>query len=325
MAGGRRGLRPRSLLHLWSVYCRPKVEYASELWEGVISESWAAKLESLQTMVMRVALGAPDNASAVGMRAESGLQTLASRRWAARLTFFRKLATAPRGNLASIIFRCRCSQVDAGVATRSWCHRTKALLSQLGLESWWSAMERDPPTKGGWKAIVQAAVTARAASAEESLVANSSSLAWYRKLGRSWMDDMPRYLDDRSSLQGVRLKTRLRLECLPLMRQTARQLGWPDDGAICPLCDTAVEDTQHFLQGCPAFSRERQVLHAILKDRLGTAGGPGTEALAQFAGGGEQQLLLMLGAQPRFKLPEQHEQEDEEELARGFSLAEHLI
>ena len=45
MAGGRRGLRPRSLLHLWSVYCRPKVEYASELWEGVISESWASKLD----------------------------------------------------------------------------------------------------------------------------------------------------------------------------------------------------------------------------------------------------------------------------------------
>ena len=162
MAGGRRGLRPRSLLHLWSVYCRPKVEYASELWEGVISESWASKLESLQTMVMRVALGAPDNASAVGMRAESGLQTLASRRWAARLTFFRKLATAPRGNLASIIFRCRCSQVDAGVATRSWCHRTKVLLSQLGLESW--------STRGE--------------------VETSSSLAWYRKLGRSWMDDI---------------------------------------------------------------------------------------------------------------------------------------
>ena len=138
-------------------------------------------------------------------------------------------------------------------------------------------MERDPPTKGAWRTIVQAAVTASAASSEESLVAISSSLSLYRKLGRSWMDDMPRYLDDRSSLQGVRLKTQLRLGCLPLMRQTARQLGWPDDGAICPLCDTAVEDTQHFLQGCPAFSRERQVLHAILKDRLCTAGSPAWE------------------------------------------------
>ena len=148
---GRRGLRPRSLLHLWAVYCRPKVEYASELWEGAVSESWVVKLESLQTMVMRVTLGTPDNASAAGMRAECGLQTLASRRWAARLTFFRKLATAPRGNLASIIFRYRCSEVDAGGANRSWCHRTKALLSQLSLDPWWHVMERDPPTKEGWR------------------------------------------------------------------------------------------------------------------------------------------------------------------------------
>ena len=122
------------------MYCRPKVEYASELWEGVIRGSWVAKLESLQTMVMRVALGTPDNASAAGMRAECGLQTLVSRRWAARLTFFRKLAAAPRGNLASIIFRYRCSEVDAGGANRSWCHRTKSLLSQLSLGPWWHGL-----------------------------------------------------------------------------------------------------------------------------------------------------------------------------------------
>ena len=125
---------------------------------------------------------------------------------------------------------------------------------------------------------------------------------------------MPRYLDDRSTLQGTRLKTQLRLGCLPLMCQTARQLGWPDDGAVCPLCDTgAVEDIPHFLQCCPAFSRERQVLITILKDRLTMAGSPGSKALSQFVGGGVQQLLLMLGAKPRFQTPKQHEQEDEEE------------
>ena len=125
---------------------------------------------------------------------------------------------------------------------------------------------------------------------------------------------MPRYLDDRSALRGARLKTQLRLGCLPLMRQTTRQLGWPEDGAVCPLCDTgAVEDTPHFLQCCPAFSRERQVLLAILKDRLTTAGSPGSTALSQFVGGGEQQLLLMLGAKPRFLTPKQLEEEDEEE------------
>ena len=242
------------------------------------------------------------------------IKTLASRRWAARLTFFRKLAAAPRGNLASIIFRYRCSEVDAGGANRSWCHRTKALLSQLNLDPWWHTMERDPPTKEEWRATVQGAVMVRAASAEETLIANSSSLIWYRKLGRSWGDDMPKYLDDRSALQGARLKTQLRLGCLPLMRQTARQLGWPDDGAVCPLCDTgAVEDIPHFLQCCPAFSRERQVLLAILKDRLTSAGSPGLMALSQFSGGGEQQLLLMLGAKPRFQTPKHLEEEDEEE------------
>ena len=36
-------------------------------------------------------------------------------------------------------------------------------------------------------------------------------------------------------------------------------------------------------------------------------------ALSQFSGGGEQQLLLMLGAKPRFLTPKQLEEEDEEE------------
>ena len=39
----------------------------------------------------------------------------------------------------------------------------------------------------------------------------------------------------------------------------------------------------------------------------------GLTALSQFVDGGEQQLLLMLGAKPRFQIPKQHEEEDEEE------------
>ena len=123
---------------------------------------------------------------------------------------------------------------------------------------------------------------------------------------------MPRYLDDRCSLHAVPLKTQLRLGCLPLMQQTARQLGWPADGAACPLCDSGeAEDVPHFLQKCQAFSRERRVLHTVLREKLRVAGSPGSVAWSQFSSGGESQLLLMLGAEPRFHTPKRDEVEDE--------------
>ena len=74
----------------------------------------------------------------------------------------------------------------------------------------------------------------KASAAELSAVMESSTLRVYHRLGQSFDDGMPLYLDDRSNVLGTRLLSKCRLGILLLMARVAKMLKWPPRGAsVC--------------------------------------------------------------------------------------------
>ena len=71
-----------------------------------------------------------------------------------------------------------------------------------------------------------------------------------------------RYLDDRVCLKGTRLKLLCRLNCLPVMGREVKP-KWPKHNRVCFAygCGT-VEDTHHFIMGCPRYAAKRATLIA---------------------------------------------------------------
>ena len=70
-----------------------------------------------------------------------------------------------------------------------------------------------------------------------------------------------RYLDDRISDQGRRLKLMCRAGCLPVLETIGTGMKWPVPLRSCVLCETGQTDSiPHLLVTCPAFERYRKVL-----------------------------------------------------------------
>ena len=45
---GACGISPLAYTRLWECTGRPKMEYACELWEGAVSDTWVTRLEAVQ-------------------------------------------------------------------------------------------------------------------------------------------------------------------------------------------------------------------------------------------------------------------------------------
>ena len=75
---------------------RPILEYASELWAGCISKDLEAKLEAVQTRFGRSVLGLTGKRSVSDdfIRAELGLEKIASRCEKLRLGYWRRIHVA---------------------------------------------------------------------------------------------------------------------------------------------------------------------------------------------------------------------------------------
>jgi hypothetical protein len=94
--GGSNGLRPCTAVAHWKSSVRPVCEYACELWEGEVSDTWVKKLETIQCRCGKAALGLHASPAAVGVRAELGLSELKFRRQILQLRWWARMCAARR-------------------------------------------------------------------------------------------------------------------------------------------------------------------------------------------------------------------------------------
>ena len=280
-----KGIRPRTAVTLWQSLVRPLLEYASELWLGMVPVTLAKEAEKVQMRFLRGTLGLHENGSGVPddvVRAEVGVEPLCDRWAKLRMGCWRRLFEAEPGRLLWRMaeFRRREWLLSGGrgLGKRGWMVSAEKTLQGHGLGHAWlvpaSAAALSP---GMWRDRVYEAVEGVSGERRAGRMADRSSSARYLPLkewgasteaysfssgevGRPGSRVFERYLDDRSDLKGTRLKLLCRTGCLPLMDRVRREQrpSWPRQARVCPCCGLgAVEDVQHFLMECPMHARRR--------------------------------------------------------------------
>ena len=294
--GGRYGLRARTLAHQWKTTCRPKAEYACELWEGEVSNALVKKLESIQTTFCKATMGFRKSCpAAVAMRMDMTLQRMQTRRQMLKLLYWKKLCTSDPSRLLSIMFRHRHQEVLGGRAKYSWCQAMGTILRDWRYDKSWHS----GTCNTDWDSMVRETATARDRHSNAALLATSPSLSIYRTLSQS--GQIAPYLDDRSHRKALWLKTALRLGHPWLMERIARILGWPTEGGACVLCGTgSIETISHFLLDCEQLDHHRMLLTSTLRARLSVLGIPGKTVLDKYLEGGAPCVKILLGSDVHF-------------------------
>ena len=123
-SSGFRDLSLQALRYLWTSQIRPILEYSAAIWEGDVANAWEQKLEAVQNLFAKMALGFSKKCTpaAVGVRAEIGLSDLKSRRSILKLGYWQHLCNMKPDRLVAKIFRARHLEVLAVVHTTAACN-----------------------------------------------------------------------------------------------------------------------------------------------------------------------------------------------------------
>jgi hypothetical protein len=288
---GDKGMRPRTAVTLWQSLVRPLLEYAAELWGGVITKDQEQRAELVQTTFLRGTLGLHTNGSGVSnhvLRAETGCERLKDRWAKLQLGYWRRVFVAPAHRLLRTVisFRHGERRRAGGVyGVRGWLPSVERTLTRVGLHRYWTNPDSTARhTHGSWKEVVYNAVNTSSDSTRVNEMLEQSSTRMYSRVkhwgvnpqeysfsvgevGRLGQHVPERYLDDRDDLKGTRLKMLCRVGCLPLMDRVGREQRpiWSKDSRVCLACDYGViEDVGHFVLHCPAYSRQRMRYFGII-------------------------------------------------------------
>ena len=268
-AGGRHGLRPRTITCLWKSKVRPILEYACELWEGELPERCIKDLEAVQSHFGRMVLGLKVWPAAVAVRADLGLATLPNLRRGRKLRYWGKLCRLGGDRLLAHIVRHRHRQVCAGRGRFSCLRAFRDLLCEVNLSGAW----QDLAVHDDWLSVVHEAVRAKELQDERSAVSAATSLQLFRQLDQSYEMGTHGFLLDRGNWQGTRLMACLRYGTLWTMSRVASAARAPEAMALCRLCaGSAREDARHFLLECAALTSARNDLCRACDSILPQAG-----------------------------------------------------
>ena len=296
-AGGSDGLCPAVLRRLWMAEVRPQLEYACELWEGEISQTWVQKFESLQSQFCKAALGLTGNPSSIAMRTELKLPSLRLRRCKLKMGYWVRLCSADPNRLLHKVLRYGYANVSRDLVQYSHLHAFKATLLQLDLYPLWDRW--DTEDKDLWNGAVEGRLEALEQAEFDDKATGSSPLRRYRDLELAPFSSVPQYLADRSNILGTRLLTECRLGCLQTMSTLAIIMRWPAHRGHCMLCSSGVpEDVPHFVMDCPALSQARNNFVQLLKTSLPAQGTPGNILWTHFQSSYKNRLSIILGAGP---------------------------
>ena len=323
-----KGMRPRTAISLWKSLVRPKLEYASEVWNGQVPATLAKEAEAVQLRFIRGVVGLHDKGSGVSnesTRAEVGCESLQSRWDKLQLGYWRRIFSSPPDRLLRVVVGFRrdewAAQGGRGLGSRGSMRHFERLLRASGMGEYWE----DPVAAGKvrgpvWKKKADFAVDTAHDEDRAQRMARMPSCntyvamkGWGRnpkeysfssgevdKLGQQVPE---RYLDDRRNLKGTRLKMLCRTGSLPLMVRVGREVKpkWPREMRTCLACNSgAVEDVHHFIMECPAHAKRR----TALLDQVTRAAGRSAVDLDFGALPAGEQLLVILGKRvgdPRFE------------------------
>ena len=277
-AGGANGLRPSTVVGQWKAQCRPRLEYACQLWQGGISRTLVDLLEATQSEFHRAVLAMKDNPAACGVRSDLGSDALIGRRQWLQLGYWRKLCTEPIDRVLTKVFHRRHAQVLAGGARLSTLRNFCATLTELDLGWYWQRRVAGR-LESSWRALSRARCDLAERRRWQAEVSVKRSLVLYRALDHKPELGVAPYLaDHRSNMWGTRLMSRLRLGTLWTMSRLHSVSG----GVVsdeCLLCHTAPETSTHFVCECPALALARADFLRVLRHRLPLARLPGRELL----------------------------------------------
>jgi len=293
-----RGMRPRTAVTLWQSLVRPLLEYACELWSGQLPEYLVQEAEQVQMVFLRGTLGLHSNGSGVSddaIRAETGCERLRDRWTKLRMGYWRRVFTAKEGRLLRTVaeFRhkeCLASQTNGTkYGMQGWMLTACTTLMKHGFSAEWAQPERTAAYGvAEWKGRVYDAVDAYTDAARHNRMLSLPTAAEYTHV-KAWgptptdyafssgeenrlgQHTPERYLDDRRRLKATRLKLLCRLGCLPVMDRVGREQRpkWPKQQRVCMVCRNAeVEDVEHFMMACPAYSHHRANMMARVMGAL---------------------------------------------------------
>jgi hypothetical protein len=316
-----RGMRPRTAITLWQSLVRPLLEYASELWSGQVPAELVREAESVQCTFLRGTLGLHANGSGVAddaLRAEAGCELLEDRWAKLKLGYWRRLFSAKPDRLLRVVAAFRHQEnvrsEGRGFGSKGWMRTVRLALTKVGLAEYFGDTRRAArEIPDAWKDRVYCAVEVGSDADRVERMTGMSSVQVYNRI-KEWgvntgqysfsagEDGRPgrlvpeRYLDDRVSLKGTRLKLLCRLNCLPVMDRVGREVKpkWPKPNRVCFACGSGkVEDVHHFVMDCPRYARKRAALVAHVGSIVsGSALGAQAPAFANMSSQGQLEVIL---------------------------------
>jgi hypothetical protein len=201
-------------------------------------------------------LGVSRRTSNAVVRGELGWQRLEARRDLARLRFWGKMVMMSEDRLVKKIYRIRRAAEEQVQDEKNWCHRTKALLEQLGLGNMWQS-EQIGVSQGGWMSQVKAVIKDREQRLWRLEIEHKPKLRLYRTLKTELEHEV--YLEH-DNYWWRRLFTMLRGGTNRLRVETGRWEQETLNKRICEICLSRdqVEDESHFLLDCVVYKEIRE-------------------------------------------------------------------
>ena len=238
---------------------RPCLEYAASVW--VPNSSERAKLESVQLSVLKSCISASSKTASVAVRGDFGVTTLQARRNLAKILWLFRLSQMGHDRYPAKVESVSWGQTCPGKQARSWQKVVDTILDTHDI------CKQDLTEMADAEEVV-----AQLTTVIDSVHKEQEDLERSQKSDLKLFDcfsepvGFKTYLMGKATL-GTRLKFKLRAGSIPLAAKM-RHMRPLTDGT-CPLCQSPLEDSVHFLLHCNHFAGLRKAFMAELGSLVG--------------------------------------------------------
>ena len=278
------GLRPSMDKRLTEILMRPLLEYGYEVVE--MNKSQSLEVERVMLQAGRLITGLPKCAMSDAIRGELGWSTMEERREVGKLKYFHRLRLLPNTRLVKRVLIHRMKEaMEAGMKNyvainrtpakrTSWCDGIFRIMWKYGISDQWRVDVKEEESVAvwrWWKGVkegegVQKRVEEKQHQLWQERVKEKTKGKYYLKCKKEWGEE--EYMNENGSKKGRIWKTRMRTSTVPLqaiIKQEHRH-GIPVLIDTCAVCGTgAVENQQHMLVECDAYSKEREEMYSSIQ------------------------------------------------------------
>lgn len=234
---------------IWKVMVQSVLDYGTEVFGGL--ERWE-EAEVLARKMAKAILGVRTSTSNEVVMGELGWWTMRGRRDYLRLMYWREVMARKEGLRWEVYeeSRRRKDMKD------SWCNYTERLMKEVGLEEDWNYKFFDED-KEVWKRKVIERIQEREQREWRERMSKKDKLRTYRKVKNELR--MEQYLRETKGKRNQRrVMTMMRGGSNDLRIERGRYCDLSVEDRICLFCDSGeIEDEEHFLCRCSAWSEER--------------------------------------------------------------------